>query len=329
MNKLKKALDDKLCEVNKIKEDFNNKLQEVDKLKEKLNGKTREMIKLKGLLRDRTNEVNKFKKNNVDNFKKMNDLMNFILNVFNLTDIFNIEVNIYGELLKSFLLKKDINNKTLNFLIVSDFIHIQKILSNLNLNFDISLDHKINKKIIKIINSEEYCYDIWNFKLKIEENNYDIIFHNGCSINRVVFDIDTICLSKNGFIMKQIHSDEDQKMKNNYIGFNYLKLFNNLLHNKVEFIKKFSNLNDYEQNKYIFEMVHSYKDNESEIINGFVTDKKNNCSICYNNNEENNTTIFKLECSHFFCADCIFKHFQNHYNRGCPVCRQDMNMVHL
>lgn len=60
--------------------------------------------------------------------------------------------------------------------------------------------------------------------------------------------------------------------------------------------------------------------------NGIVVKKINfqeinidECPICYSELSNNNFIITK--CNHKFCADCIFKHFQNDNGNKCPLCR--------
>lgn len=87
-------------------------------------------------------------------------------------------------------------------------------------------------------------------------------------------------------------------------------------------IKSYSKLRKKELIKKIEDFEKPIEDFEKPIENEVKIEDKEECSICYNDEKENEVILC---CGHSFCEECI-KSWEK-INKTCPLCRKDIKKI--
>ena len=285
------------------------------------------------------NNVKYLEIHNINNLKNLNNIhiieneylfinINVLSNYFKYFESYNrssIIENINNSLIEDYMMNENNTNKIKNIfmfkwnnIIIDNFNKISKndinYLKELKTNYYnyINYENNIDDLLLKnmslfLVNNDEL--------LKFGFNNYKYIIKNELLIN-----------NKEGI---KLYNDEIIHIENNEES----KILSQVNNNEIEIADILLNSN----NKYIHRtnednIENIIKENKNNI-NNFIINKElinSNCCICMSKIEKTEFCI--LECSHYFCKNCILKHkineeLNNNQSR-CPICRYNYKMIY-
>ena len=301
-----------------------------------------QLLKSNKLLLKQNEELikeNQLFKKSIDNENHINKVMKFIKIVYGLLNINHLpnddNIIIYGSLFNNFFSKKSLIDTKLHFFFnrVTTY-NISQIIERLNeMDFILNEDYMLLKQQYVNKNEELQIATFWELKVKINELSLDFIFHETDYMEDILFNNQNLILTKSGFTIRE-YTENDKIYKNKHNSMAIFNIMNNLIHNKVEINKFETNFQVFENKYNIMELLHKqneYIKNDYVIKRGYKNndDKDEKCCICYEEHKENDTYLYKLDCTHTLCSGCLYKHtfnitFNNHLK--CPLCRQDIKL---
>lgn len=304
-------------------------MEELQKKYELLENKYEQLEMEKNIIINEKENLEKLYKNsNETDVKLIIDFIKFIFSINeNVMKNENTDIIIYGSFFDNYFSKKNLNNTNLLFYFKN--INIEKISSIIevlnDMNYFTNFNHSIKKYFLNK-NNNLYEINYWDLKLKINNLIINVTFHDTEFFDTTFFNNQKLVLTKNGF---SIRKDEKHK------SISLFNIINELMSNKVSMVQHNFNINiDKNEIIKILQKQNDLLKQNFSIKNGYknATCAKNHCCICFEKYEKQNLFLYKLECSHTLCTNCLFKLTYHRTSTStstkCPLCRENINLAY-
>lgn len=253
------------------------------------------------------------------------NIIRFIFTIFeSCKNLSTSSLVLFGPFLENLIFKKSINKTDLKF-----YFNITNIKPT-QIGYNMLNENTLFTKFFNIIDNldffilkkYDYINKIWIYNVIKNNIIFNIYFYNKFQ-EKQYFNIQNIELdSVYGLKIKQLtEQNKNEYITNNIIGL--LDIFKSNYTNIISPISKSFQQAD------LFDLIHYHEiftNMGFNIKNGLkIITMSEQCSICYNNNIKG---VF-LQCQHIFCLHCIKNHLKSShsYEKTCPLCRQDLNII--
>ena len=315
--------DDNYTSSDFDKDDKYDKEKEIEELKKELS-----------LLKKEKEDRKLLEEENYIFMNKVKKLIKIIYGYTNMIQYYE-EIYTYGPLLESLLRHKKLKNKDLYMLIPK--LEIRFFLEIVNRLNDMDLitneDYNINKELIIANKKDIYHINMWKLNIIFENGmQFRLILHDNTFKEDIMFDCHNLVLTRGGLTIQKF-TDNDIKYSSFNSSISLLDSLTSIINNRAGIINKCKSNNMDEIFLNIEKQNELMKDNYI-ITNGYKVDTKKDvtCSICYREHKEDNSYLYKLNCNHTFCSECLYKHMTTielNNNEKCPLCRTNIEIQYI